>query len=79
MSTALAEVELSRAAADDYVHFGDVLQLVHLETGRPGIPVHSMIGVDGASGRIGALQDLHTRLGFTLSRQHSISLHQLWR
>lgn len=33
MSSALAEVELTRVQDDPYVHFGDVLQLVHLESG----------------------------------------------
>ena len=33
MSTALAEVELTRVADEPYVHCGDVVQLVHLETG----------------------------------------------
>jgi hypothetical protein len=32
LAGALQEVELSRVADDDYVHFGDVLQLVHIET-----------------------------------------------
>mmetsp|Transcript_17107 Transcript_17107/g.36945 ORF Transcript_17107/g.36945 Transcript_17107/m.36945 type:complete len:401 (-) Transcript_17107:72-1274(-) len=32
MATALAEVELTKVADDGYVHFGDVIQLVHLET-----------------------------------------------
>ena len=30
---ALQEVELTKVADDPYIHFGDVLQLVHLETG----------------------------------------------
>lgn len=34
MSMALSEVELTRVADDPYVHFGDLLQLVHLETGH---------------------------------------------
>ena len=33
MSTALAEVELTKIADDGYVHVGDLVQLVHLETG----------------------------------------------
>lgn len=33
MSTALQEVELTKVADDPYVHFGDVVQLVHLESG----------------------------------------------
>jgi hypothetical protein len=34
MSTALGEVELTRVRDDPYVHFGDVLQVVHLESGH---------------------------------------------
>jgi hypothetical protein len=34
MSTALAEVELTKIADDPFVHFGDLLQLVHVETGH---------------------------------------------
>ncbi len=33
MATALAEVELTKVADDPFVHIGDVVQLVHLETG----------------------------------------------
>lgn len=33
MGVALQEVELSKSRDDEHVHFGDVLQLVHLETG----------------------------------------------
>ena len=33
MATALAEVELTRIADDPYVHCGDLVQIVHLETG----------------------------------------------
>lgn len=33
LSQTLAEVELSRIADDPYVHFGDVVQLVHVDTG----------------------------------------------
>lgn len=33
MSTALAEQELSKIRDDPYVHFGDVIQLVHVDTG----------------------------------------------
>ncbi|GFR43092.1 hypothetical protein Agub_g4100 [Astrephomene gubernaculifera] len=33
MSTALEEVELTRVADDPYLHFGDVVQLVHVDTG----------------------------------------------
>lgn len=31
--TALDEVELTKIRDDPYVHFGDVLQLVHVDTG----------------------------------------------
>eukprot|EP00201_Polytomella_parva_P017578 CAMPEP_0175071794 /NCGR_PEP_ID=MMETSP0052_2-20121109/19464_1 /TAXON_ID=51329 ORGANISM="Polytomella parva, Strain SAG 63-3" /NCGR_SAMPLE_ID=MMETSP0052_2 /ASSEMBLY_ACC=CAM_ASM_000194 /LENGTH=401 /DNA_ID=CAMNT_0016339051 /DNA_START=18 /DNA_END=1223 /DNA_ORIENTATION=+ len=33
MEVALSEVELTTVAADGYVHFGDVLQFVHVDTG----------------------------------------------
>lgn len=33
MGIALAPVELTKAAADNFVHFGDVLQLVHCDSG----------------------------------------------
>lgn len=33
MSTALAPVEMTKIRDDPYVHFGDVLQLVHVKTG----------------------------------------------
>eukprot|EP00798_Chlamydomonas_sp_ICE-L_P018594 gene18594-25106_t len=33
MSVALADLELTKMADDPYVHFGDIIQLVHLETG----------------------------------------------
>ncbi|GIL84233.1 hypothetical protein Vretimale_15863 [Volvox reticuliferus] len=33
MASALAEVELTRVADDPYLHFGDVVQLVHVDTG----------------------------------------------
>ena len=33
MQTALAEVELTRVLDDAHVHTGDLVQLVHLETG----------------------------------------------
>jgi hypothetical protein len=32
LAVTLAEVELTKVAPDEYVHFGDVLQLVHVET-----------------------------------------------
>ena len=34
MACALEEVELTKVANDDYIHFGDVIQLVHVETGH---------------------------------------------
>lgn len=34
MACALQEVELTKVASDDYVHFGDLIQLVHVETGH---------------------------------------------
>jgi len=33
MSVALAEVELSKVQDDSFVHFGDLLQLLHVNTG----------------------------------------------
>lgn len=33
MSTALSEVEMTKIRDDPYVHFGDVIQLVHVDTG----------------------------------------------
>jgi hypothetical protein len=33
MDVALQDVELSRVRDDEWVHFGDVLQLGHMETG----------------------------------------------
>lgn len=33
MQTTLAETEMTRVVDDPYLHFGDVVQLVHLDTG----------------------------------------------